>query len=381
MGKNFPFIMTEENIFYHIAYDDVPESIIYNLDLVLGSENYTPLLWAAKINREEWIKKLMNESNIKTKDSNGNNIFHLFAENNFCIPELFSYDDAIALCYEENNEKLTPLSVACREGSIDSIRYYIGLVPSVVNNFDINGFTSGHIAVVNNYPDILKILFENGLDVEYKVNESSILDLCLDVCSDECLPVIIDAIFERDAGSILQPHAKELGVQKLAKRAIEEEKMNILKAILFMVPKEQQLNLMNQNPLIKVMLMYYFGNNDIVLLIYNSLFDISGTFVEPVSSIIVTELCRKSDQINLLKIYDKSRNVSFDIRDQNGNSGLMLTIPHTTDENHQMFDFMIEKNKHILYNKNIYGMTVFDVAKQKNCTYALEVLKSYSISK
>ncbi len=136
---------------------------------MLNKDFLTPLLLAAINGNLKCLIELVSDpkTKIEARDTNGNSIYHLFAEygNLECLQYFLKnhFNKNQKLLMTINNQEETVLQVACRSGNLELIKIVYDLIDGInmalepfLFNKNMNGQTCFHIACTNGYYNIIE---------------------------------------------------------------------------------------------------------------------------------------------------------------------------------------------------------------------------------
>jgi ankyrin repeat protein len=108
---------------------------------------------------------------------NGANVNELDSEGNSCVHMLVTIGNLRWLkfliknfdinCFQRNNKGNTPFMVACLNGRLEIVEYFISKIPNL-NWKNKNGQTALHAAIFSNQLDVIKLLLEYKADITVK---------------------------------------------------------------------------------------------------------------------------------------------------------------------------------------------------------------------
>ena len=156
----------------------------------------TPLSLAIKNKKSDIIKLLIdNNSDLNFVDKDELSIFHLLLKNNYndLINIIINKDIYFNIKDANNNNELQHAIIKKSPENIINI-----LIDKVdINNINKDGYNSLHLAIINNYKNIVKKLLEKNININTNIeNKKSTLYLCLEnnILDEDILTKILENI-------------------------------------------------------------------------------------------------------------------------------------------------------------------------------------------
>jgi ankyrin repeat protein len=108
-----------------------------------------------------------NGANANELDNEGNTSIHLIVTMGNLGWLKYLVKNYDVNCFQRNNKGNTPFMVACLNGKLDIVEYFLDKIPNL-NWKNKNGQTPLHAAVFGNQIEILKLLLKHKADITVK---------------------------------------------------------------------------------------------------------------------------------------------------------------------------------------------------------------------